>query len=197
MSYIVIKEFVVKLIYLHGFGSSGDNEKSQALRTQFGDDNVYSPDLPIDADEVIDLVSSYVRSVKDYPIIFVGTSLGGFYANYFAQKFDCPGVLVNPAVNLGIALNKQLGEHKKYNSQESFTLTQDHLNKWSRMADDIIDETNGKLINLFIALDDEVIDSQKMIDAFPHYNYRKLVDVAGHRFLSNWPEVIDFLGKMQ
>jgi predicted esterase YcpF (UPF0227 family) len=182
----------VKLVYFHGFGSSGDSEKSQALKAKFGEDNVWSPDFPLDAREVTSMVYDYVRSVKDYPIIFMGTSLGGFYANYFAQKFDCKCVLVNPAINPGQSLSKALGENKNYASGLTFELTQQHLDKWNAMTDDIID-VDGALINLFVALDDEVIDAEKMLAAFPHYHYRKTFETGGHRFSAHWPEVVDFV----
>lgn len=186
----------MKIVYLHGFGSSGNSEKSQALKARFGDENVWSPDLPLDADEVINMVANYVHRVNDYPIVFVGTSLGGFYANYFAQRFDCPSVLVNPAFNPGQSLSKSLGEHKNYATGLPFELTQDHLGKWVAMRNDITD-TNGALVNLFIALDDEVIDAGQMIEAFPHYRYRKTFEQAGHRFSSHWSEVVDFVETIQ
>jgi uncharacterized protein len=186
----------VKVVYFHGFGSSGDSDKSRALKSRFGDDNVWSPDLPLDADKVISMVSEYVRSVTDHPIIFTGTSLGGFYANYFAQRFDCPCVLVNPAFNPGESLRKSLGEHKNYATGLPFELTQDHLDRWTTMLNDTTD-TNGALINLFIALDDEVIDADQMIAAFPHYRYRKTFEKAGHRFSSHWSEVVDFVETIQ
>jgi uncharacterized protein len=186
----------VKIIYLHGFGSTGTSEKSQALKTRFGNENVWSPDLPIDADEVISMVDAHVRRVNDYPVVFVGTSLGGFYANYFAQRFDCPSVLVNPAFDPGQSLSKFLGEHKNYATGLPFELTQAHLDKWTEMRIPS-NEVNGALINLFIALDDEVINAEQMIKAFPHYRYRKTFEEAGHRFSSNWHEVVDFLETLQ
>ena len=185
----------MKLVYFHGFGSAGNSAKSQALKARFGDDNVWSPNLPLDAFEVIDMVADYVRSVKDYPIIFSGTSLGGFYANYFAQRFDCPCVLVNPAFNPGQSLSKSLGQHNNYATGLPFELTQNHLDKWNAMKADNTD-INGALINLFIALDDEVIDAQQMLAAFPHYKYLKTFEKAGHRFEQHWPEVVDFLETM-
>jgi predicted esterase YcpF (UPF0227 family) len=57
-------------------------------------------------------------------------------------------------------------------------------------------DINGALINLFIALDDEVIDAQQMLAAFPHYKYLKTFEKAGHRFEQHWPEVVDFLETM-
>ncbi len=183
----------MKLVYFHGFGSSGNSDKSQALKDKFGEDNVWSPDLPIDATEVIHMVTEYVHSVKDYPIIFMGTSLGGFYANYFAQKFDCPCILINPAINPGQSLTRALGENKNYASGLTFELTQQHLDKWTVMADSILDDVNGALINLFVALDDEVIDAEKMIAAFPYYHYQKTFETGGHRFSAHWPEVVDFV----
>jgi predicted esterase YcpF (UPF0227 family) len=182
----------VKVVYFHGFGSSGNGAKAQELRTRFGDENVWSPDLPLNASEVISMVSDYVRSVNDYPIIFTGTSLGGFYANYFAQKFDCKCVLVNPAINPGQSLSRAIGEHTNYDSGLTFELTQQHLDKWTAMADSL-DDVNGALINLFVALDDEVIDAEKMLAAFPHYHYRKTFETGGHRFSAHWPEVVDFV----
>lgn len=183
----------MKIVYFHGFGSSGGGAKAQALRDKFGEDNVWSPDLPLDAREVTSMVADYVRSTDDYPIIFTGTSLGGFYANYFAQKFDCPCVLVNPAINPGKSLTRAIGEHRNYDSGLTFELTQQHLDRWTSMADSIADDVNGALINLFVALDDEVIDADQMLAAFPHYHYRKTFETGGHRFSAHWPEVVEFV----
>jgi predicted esterase YcpF (UPF0227 family) len=182
----------MKIVYFHGFGSSGNSEKSQALRARFGDENVWSPDLPLDAFEVIDMVSDYMRSVEGHPVIFTGTSLGGFYANYFAQRFNYPCVLVNPAFNPSQSLTKSLGQHKNYATGLPFELKQEHLDKWAAMKADNTD-INGALISLFIALDDEVIDAQQMLAAFPYYNYLKTFEKAGHRFSDHWAEVVDFL----
>jgi predicted esterase YcpF (UPF0227 family) len=188
----------MKIVYFHGFGSTGNSEKSQALRARFGDENVWSPDLPLDAFEVTAMVADYMRSVEGHPVIFTGTSLGAFYANYFAHRFNYPCILVNPAVDPGQALSKSLGEHKNYATGLPFELTQNHLDKWSAMkVYTEISDINSDLINLFIALDDEVIDADKMLAAFPNYNYLKTFENAGHRFSDHWHEVVDFLDAVQ
>ena len=74
------------IVYLHGFASSGVSDKVTALKERFGDDKVIAPDLPFDPDEVVSLVYDVVRNFMknrkpDEKLVFVGTSLGAFYAN--------------------------------------------------------------------------------------------------------------------
>lgn len=98
------------IIYLHGFASIGTSPKSDALVAAFGRDCVFSPNLPTDPEQTIAIVSEIVARVVNFPLIFVGTSLGGFWAHYFAQRFDAACIMVNPSMNPAEKVAERVGK---------------------------------------------------------------------------------------
>lgn len=179
------------LIYLHGFNSTGESDKASAMKAEFGDVNVISPTLPVDPTEVVALIGTIVRSVKSYPIIFVGTSLGGFYANYFAQKYDCPGVLVNPATNPSRLLYTAIGPNKNYKSGETYDWKQEYVEKLGEMEKEVSMIHSGGLVNLFVARDDKVIDADETLRNYPHTAHTSITDTGGHRYSDKFGDVIE------
>jgi predicted esterase YcpF (UPF0227 family) len=183
------------IIYFHGFGGSGNSPKVDALKEQFGEDNVYAPDLPIDPFEVNQLVESKVddwhRSRKDDKLIFVGTSLGAFYASYFAHAYDAPAVLVNPSVRPNESLRNRLGQNTNYVTKEEFWLTLSHLDKLEAMRKYLTNNYNGALIHLFVAKDDEVIPSYEMLNWYQYTASTHVEETGGHRFTEHWNKVLD------
>ena len=84
------KNSKVWIIYLHGYGSNGNTEKSAILKEHF--EHVFSPTLSLDPNEVSRTLHTLLKDVIDNPefsndssspIVLVGTSLGGFLARYF------------------------------------------------------------------------------------------------------------------
>jgi predicted esterase YcpF (UPF0227 family) len=167
------------IVYLHGLNSSGTGPKTDALIKRFGKENVVSPDLPIIPKQVENIVGKIVRETKNFPIVFVGTSLGGFWANYFAQLWDTRCVIVNPAIlpsqelpSLGVSKNIA-NLYKPYEV---------------RIYGDML---NGNRISLFAAKDDDVIPYDEMLKAFPNTASTIVTNTGGHRYLSNWNAVMD------
>lgn len=178
------------IIYLHGFKSQGVGFKSQVLIDTFGQDNVIAPDLPVDPDEVENLISGIVRTNSNYPLIFVGTSLGGFWANYFSQKWDTPGVLINPLTNPSTGLKHYIGQENYSSSGKEIIITQNILNKFKIREQFILSNTAGSRINLFLAINDEIIPYQNTISAMPYRQYLCIKNDGGHKFTKHWNEVI-------
>lgn len=179
------------IIYLHGFMSAGDTPKSQALKQAFGDANVISIDLPIHPNDVITTIDKIVRQVKVYPIVFVGTSLGGFYANYFAQKYDCPGILVNPATVPSKTLYRAIGYNKHYKSGKDVLWTLEDVEQLAAMEKEVSTIHSGGLVNLFVSKDDEIIDADETLRNYPYTVSTKVYDTGGHRFEDNWNDVVE------
>lgn len=180
------------IIYLHGFASKGNSAKSAALVSEFGADAVYAPDLPIDPDDTIKVVSSIVRSVNSYPIIFVGTSLGGFWANYFAQKFDASCVIVNPSVTPEVTMASRVGKlQPNYSTGEDITVTDEIVTKFQKYKDEAMALYNGALVNLFLAKDDNIIDYQQVLQYLKYYNSLTVTDDGGHRYDTKWDLVVN------
>jgi len=187
------------IIYLHGFRSAGASPKVDALKAAFGAENVFAPDLPFDPAEVVKLVADIIHARhlqtkwKNDKLIFVGTSLGGFYANYFGQLYDCPAVLVNPSTMLDKTLLDRVGVNKNHMSNEEFMVTLAHLDELAKMRNRVTAIYDSSLVNLFVAKDDEVIPYQIALDAqtFPFPNFVKVTETGGHRFSSQWDLVVN------
>lgn len=185
------------IVYLHGFGSSGNSEKAQALIDRFGRDNVWNPDLPIDPVDVIKLVSDKIRSKNiemSSKLVFVGTSLGAFYATYFSLVFDAPCVIVNPSVLPYKSLSH--GTYTNHVTKEEFTVSLCNLNELEHMKNVCDEIYEGPLINLFVAKDDEVLDYNQMLNYYKYTNSTLVTETGGHRFTEHWNKVVDKVAEL-
>lgn len=84
-----------KILYVHGFGSSGATGSAKSLRILLPKATVISPDLPIRPAEAMELLHSICETEK--PDMIVGSSMGGMYAEML-YGFD--RLLVNPAFKI-------------------------------------------------------------------------------------------------
>ena len=83
----------MNILYLHGFGSSGNSATVNLLKQYFPNDLILSPDIPCNIKDGIAFVRQYYR--EHNVDLIIGTSLGGFYAmNLCGVK----KVVVNPAM---------------------------------------------------------------------------------------------------
>jgi hypothetical protein len=183
------------IIYLHGFASSGASDKVTQLRKRFGDDKIIAPDLPFDPDEVFklvyDIVFDFMKSREPTEkLIFVGTSLGAFYANYFGHLYDSCVVLVNPSVTPSETLKEKLGPNTNYHTGEEFLVSLAHLDKLDRMREHVKAMYSPSLVSLFVAKDDEVIPYESMLEGFPYATVTVMED-GGHKFADHWNLVVD------
>jgi predicted esterase YcpF (UPF0227 family) len=180
------------IIYLHGFASAGASPKSDALIDAFGKECVFAPDLPIDPAKTIDVVTNIVRKATSYPVIFIGTSLGGFWANYFSHKFDTPCILVNPSMDPGKKMSTRVGTtFKNYKTGEDVVVNAQHVAAFDRCRSEALELRNGTLINLFLAEDDDVIDYKDTCDQIPSFKSRTITKDGGHRYAEHWDQVIN------
>lgn len=81
------------ILYLHGFGSCANSNKTKILKSHFLD--FYAPGLPENPKETI----SKIESLINPKTMLIGSSLGGYYAIYFAVKYNLKAVLINPSLN--------------------------------------------------------------------------------------------------
>jgi predicted esterase YcpF (UPF0227 family) len=185
---IVMERFMATIVYFHGWASIGDSEKSRSLQSTFKHHTVIVPDLPIDPIEVENLIDKSVRNCEK-PLIFVGTSLGGFYANYFAHKYNVSCFLINPSTIPSKSIANRIGLHKKYATGEEFEFKAEYLIGYNKFENSIKSLYNPELINLFLAKDDKVIDYNITLGNITDCKVR-IMDDGGHRFEKHWNLVI-------
>src|SRR5688572_27231614 len=113
------------LIYIHGFNSSPLSTKAQHLQRNLAPGEFAAPELPhrpVEAAAVLDALAA------QYPgAALVGSSLGGYYATYLAEKHELRAVLVNPAVRPYVLLRSQVGIQKNFYTGREYEFTERHL----------------------------------------------------------------------
>lgn len=83
------------LLYVHGFGSSGQSGTVTRLRSVLPNTRVVAPDLPIHPQEALDLLHALCE--REQPHLIIGTSMGGMYAE---QLYGYDRILLNPALRI-------------------------------------------------------------------------------------------------
>jgi hypothetical protein len=81
------------LMYVHGFGSSGQSGTVTRLRTVFPNTRVIAPDIPVHPQEAQALLHELCE--KEHPDIILGTSMGGMYTE---QLYGFDRICMNPAL---------------------------------------------------------------------------------------------------
>lgn len=83
----------MKILYIHGYCSTGQSGTSDCLRKLLPDHEIISPDVPVDPLEAMAFLKQLY--IDECLQIIIGTSLGGFYAHQLRNHATC--VCVNPA----------------------------------------------------------------------------------------------------
>lgn len=142
-----------KIIYFHGFGSSGASGTVENLRKLLPDLEVLAPDIPIDPLAALSFLKELCAA--ESPDIVIGTSMGGMYAH---QMKGFKRICVNPALNMSTASHVlKTGVHKFFNrrkdNQKEFKITREiiqHQNLIERnQFKDISDEDRKNCYGLF------------------------------------------------
>jgi len=175
------------IIYIHGFNSTGPSSvKYNELTMGLPDETIYCPTYPSnDPDEAIRHLSAVIEKHynedSDEELMLVGTSLGGYYAQYLGRKYNAKVVLINPALNPMESLLKYKDkETMNFYTREKYTITDETLNALAKYDVDDYNHEFGTLVLLDAG--DKIINYK---DAVARYNDAANVIIYGggnHRF---------------
>ena len=84
-----------KVMYVHGFGSSGQSGTVGRLRQVLPSATIIAPDLPLHPAEAIELLHQLCRD--EQPDLILGTSMGGMYTE---QLYGFDRICINPAFKI-------------------------------------------------------------------------------------------------
>ena len=153
------------LIYVHGFNSSPASTKARQLKARLesvGRGSEFScPALP---DRPVEAVAMLEREMARAPvsaITLVGSSLGGYYSTWLAEKFGVRAVLVNPAITPHQGLRAYLGPQKNLYTGEPYELTQAHLDELAALF--VVRPTRLSRYYLMVTTGDEVLDYREAV----------------------------------
>lgn len=126
------------LVYIHGFLSSPLSHKAVQLEQWVAEERpdieYHCPALSAYPSEVRLELERLVESLLPGPVYLVGSSMGGFWATWLAEKYNLPAVLINPAVRPTGLMPKYVGiELKNYHNDDTYTLGQGDIDALAEM----------------------------------------------------------------
>ena len=178
-----------KILYLHGFGSSGASGTVELLRKEFwGKDparraTVTAPDIPVDPAVAMPMLEEL--AYDEMPDLVVGTSMGGMYAQML-RGFT--RICVNPSFTISKKYNVlYVGKHKWLNRRKDgeteFHVTKDTIAHFqeleARQFDGITDDDRSLCHGLFGDEDPMAVETRPMFEQ--HYPGMSQVFEGGHR----------------
>jgi len=188
----------MKVIYLHGFASSGNSSKSDWLRQQFAGSGIdfISPDLPNKPRDAALFLDGYLAGFASEPLCLIGTSLGGFFSAFYAGKHDWPAVLINPLADMQDLIGSAMGQNENYATGESFTVDRADADQLIRMSESLRVSESPTL--LLLDRGDELLDYNKAVARFGEHANVHAFEGGSHRFdhlSESMPEILKLLNK--
>ena len=143
-----------KVLYVHGFGSSGQSGTVTRIREVLPEATIIAPDLPIRPEEAIALLQEVCQ--KEQPDLIIGTSMGGMYAEMLTG-YD--RILVNPALQMGDTMKDhgmigaQHFSNPRQDGVQDFMVTKALVKEYKEMTEQcflgITDEEQKRVWGLF------------------------------------------------
>ena len=176
------------ILYLHGFCSSPVSWKARSLGAAMNArglaERFFCPALSFVPNEAIAQAERIIDSVAG-PLTLVGSSLGGFYATYLAEKHGLRAVLVNPAVVAPISLNKYIGTQTNLYTQQSFEFTAEHIRQLRALE---APQITPERYLLMVETGDEVLDYRQAVSRYA--GCRQIVLDGGDHSFTQFPELL-------
>jgi len=189
------------ILYLHGFRSSPHSSKAQLLGEAARARNLRyeCPQLPASPKQsaelalalATDMLQGNATGSSPDDLTVVGSSLGGYYANWLAEKLGCRAVLLNPAVYAARDLVGQVGNHHNYHDDSPFVFLPEYIDELAALAAPV---TRPERYFLLACTGDEVLDWREMT-AYYAGCHQRVVAGSDHGIsdFARWlPEVLAF-----
>ena len=179
-----------KILYLHGFASSGASGTVQLLRRVFWTDStpenrlkIIAPDLPVDPVKALPMLKSLVE--KEQPMLIIGTSMGAMYAQ---QLRGVTRICINPSFGISklyslLHVGKYKYLSKRADGETEFHVYKETIEHFAEMEahqfDGITDEDRCLCFGLF-GDNDTIAPANRPIFE-EHYPGQSRVFSGGHR----------------
>ena len=178
------------LFFLHGFLSSPASWKARALRDHLAargqEERFWCEQLPVSPRQAIALVEDRIATRAAAPTL-IGSSLGGFYATWLAERHGCKAVLVNPAVLAPSLLARYVGAHQNRHTGERIDLTAAHIDELRALETPAI--TRPERYWLLAERGDEVLDCRLAVARYA--GARQTVLDGGNHGFTRWKDYLD------
>ncbi|OKY26892.1 YqiA/YcfP family alpha/beta fold hydrolase [Thalassotalea sp. PP2-459] len=184
------------LLYLHGFNSSSQSEKAILTKQYIHDKNIdvifHCPQMSSSPLAAIAQCEAILASEPNEQWVLMGSSLGGYFATYLAEKYGYSAVLINPAVKPFELLHDYIGEQKNPYTGETYDVTEQHMHE---LHDLYHKKISINRYMMMVQTGDEVLDYRQAVEKYQ--GNRLIVQTNGdHSFVDYQkmlPEIMVFL----
>jgi predicted esterase YcpF (UPF0227 family) len=185
------------IVYLHGFNSSPASHKAQVMARYLAARGLAAqyacPALPPLASDAIAAIEALMAQHAGAAFCFAGSSLGGYYATWLAEKHGARAVLLNPAIDPHVGLRAYLGEQKNLHTGEPYQLTEAHLSEWEKLW---VPRVTPARYLLIVETGDEVLDYRRAVARYA--GAEQIVVQGGDHSLQSFerhlPRILEFAG---
>lgn len=178
------------IIYLHGFRSSPASEKARLLARHMASrgmaDRFWCEQLPVSPRHAIEMVEDVLARSPKTPTL-VGSSLGGYYATYLAEKHDLRAILINPAVVAHETLARFVGPQTNVYTGETFEFTREHVAELEQL--NVPQLSRPERFWLLVETGDEVLDYRQAVQKYA--GARQTIIEGGDHSFQHFPEFLD------
>lgn len=186
------------ILYLHGFRSSPNSRKAQLLLAQMRarglEGDYLCPQLPASPRAAAETALAAAQLEPTEKLTLIGSSLGGYYATWLAERLGCRAVLLNPAIRPYEDLKAHLGRQPVYFSDASIEMKPEYLDEL--LALDVLRITRPERYFLIAATGDQLIDWRTMVARYVDCRQR-IIEGSDHElsdFAQYAGEVLEFCG---
>ncbi len=185
-----------KIIYLHGFLSSPQSYKARLTKSWLAENKSdWEFECPY-LKNPKQAIAYFNAQMPDWAIsrpFFIGSSLGGLWAHYIAEKIEVKVVLINPSVKPHERFADWVGQRfKNYYNNDEVELCQQDMAYLKACESNTLGNSSRYLV--LLQTGDEVLDYS--IAAEKYRNAQLIVEQGGdHAFkgYDKWlPKIVDF-----
>ena len=187
------------IVYLHGFRSSPASRKAtmlrQAMASRGRSAEYLCPALPASPAHAVKEVERLVQGLAPDRLALIGSSLGGYYATWLAERLGCRAVLLNPAIRPQDDLANHLGEQPVFFSDASIDFRREYLGELDSIDTPTI--TRPERYLLIAAVGDTVIDYRAMMRKYSGAR-QIIIEGSDHElsdFADHLEDVLAFCGQ--
>ena len=177
------------IILIHGFGSNGeDSRTNNIVKTWFPDETVitptyryYNPDSAfMDLREQIQ--TAILLNPADDQLVFIGVSLGGFWARYFANEFSADKlIMLNPSLVPHKTLLDKTGPGEDHYTGSRYVMTEANVKNFSTYF--VQDDLRELPITVIVADDDDIVDPKTADTYIGSFRAHIIHTTGGHRLM--------------
>lgn len=186
---------MVHLMYLHGFLSSPFSQKAQDTAVWMAErslaDYYHCPQIPMEPIAAGQVIQQSIDKLGGEPVCFIGSSLGGYFANWAVEQTGGKAVLVNPAVKPYELLRQYIGPQRNYQTGEIHHIDASYGDELRRYERPI---SHPERYWLLVQTGDATLDYREAVDRYP-LSRQTVLEGGDHSFQNyvDWlPQIWEF-----